>query len=71
MKRHINSTIFCFYLSCDLYAEMDFGVHMIRTYLTVSLNSGVLESPGISFCSICTNPFKFPVLGALIHFFCY
>ncbi len=29
MKMHINSTIFCFYLACDLYAEIDFGVHMI------------------------------------------
>ncbi len=26
MKMHINSTIFCFYLACDLYAEIDFGV---------------------------------------------
>ncbi len=38
MKMHINSTNFCFYLACDLYAEIDwyaydthiFGVHMIR-----------------------------------------
>ncbi len=28
MKMHINSTIFCFCLACDLYAEIDFGVHM-------------------------------------------
>ncbi len=33
MKMHINSTMFCFYLACDLYAEMDFGVRMIRTNL--------------------------------------
>ncbi len=30
MRRPINSTIFSFYLACDLYAEIDFGVHMIR-----------------------------------------
>ncbi len=30
MKMLIISTIFCFYLVCDLYAEIDFGVHIIR-----------------------------------------
>ncbi len=32
MKMYINSTIFCFYLWCDLYAEIDFGVHMRSGY---------------------------------------
>ncbi len=35
MKMHINSTIFCFYLACDLYTEMDFGMH-IRMYFKSS-----------------------------------
>ncbi len=39
MKMHINSTIFCFYLACDLYAEMDFGMHMIRTNLAYIYNT--------------------------------
>ncbi len=38
MKMHINSMIFCFYLVCDLYAEIDFGVHMIHTYLLIVCN---------------------------------
>ncbi len=37
MKMHIISTIFCFYLACDLYTEIDFGVHMIRTYKMQSM----------------------------------
>ncbi len=30
MKVRISNTNFCFYLAFYLYAEMDFGVHMIR-----------------------------------------
>ncbi len=30
MKVRINTTSFCFYLAFYLYAEIDFGVHMIR-----------------------------------------
>ncbi len=31
MKVRINTTSFCFYLPFCLYAEIDFGVRMIRT----------------------------------------
>ncbi len=30
MKVRIDTTSFCFYLAFYLYAEIDFGVHMIR-----------------------------------------
>ncbi len=30
MNVRINTTSFCFYLAFYLYAEIDFGVHMIR-----------------------------------------
>ncbi len=30
MKVCINTTSFCFYLAFYLYADIDFGVHMIR-----------------------------------------
>ncbi len=33
MKVRISNTSFCFYLAFYLYAEMDFGVHMIRSGL--------------------------------------
>ncbi len=31
LKVCISNTSFCFYLAFYLYAEMDFGVHMIRS----------------------------------------
>ncbi len=33
MKVHISNTSLCFYLAFYLYAEMDFGVHMITQWL--------------------------------------
>ncbi len=35
MKVRINTTSFCFYLPFYLYAEIDFGVHMILIGLGV------------------------------------
>ncbi len=33
MSRSRDSTIFCFYSACNLYTEIDFGMHMIHTCL--------------------------------------
>ncbi len=35
MKVRINTTSFCFYLSFCLYAEIDFGVRMIRNGFSI------------------------------------
>ncbi len=37
MKIYIISTIFYFYLACDFYAEIDFGVHMSSAAKIISL----------------------------------
>ncbi len=44
-------------------------LHLILVLENQKVVLEVLESPGSSFCSICTNPlFKFPVLGAFYLF---
>ncbi len=32
MKKHINSMVFCFYLACSLYAEIDFDTCVGHAY---------------------------------------
>ncbi len=38
MKVRINTTSFCFYLAVYLYAEIDFGVRMIRNGFSIDNN---------------------------------